>query len=60
MTEFYFNIATGQVEEGHQSSSDDLMGPYATREGAAAALTTARERTEQWDQDDREWDEGRK
>ncbi len=58
MGEFWFNIATKQVEEGHQSDSRDLMGPYPTREEAENALETARERTEQWDREDEEWNRG--
>ena len=34
------------------------MGPYATKEEAANALTHARENTERWDEDDRRWNEG--
>ena len=58
MSEYWFNIATRQVEEGHQSDSSDLMGPYPTREAAQNALATARENTERWDAEDREWNEG--
>ena len=56
--QFYFNTRTGQVEElQKKSQSKDLLGPYPTREAAAAALRTARERTEAWDEDDRRWRE---
>ncbi len=58
MSEYWFNIATRQVEEGHQSDASDLMGPYPTREAAQNALATARENTERWDAEDREWNEG--
>jgi hypothetical protein len=34
------------------------MGPYPTREAAQNALATAREKTERWDEEDREWNEG--
>lgn len=56
--EFWFNLRTKQVEEGRQSSWDDLMGPYATREEAAQALEIAKRRNEQADEDDRAWREG--
>ena len=57
--QFFFNTATGQVEElTKKSQSKDLLGPYPTREAAAAALDTARARTEQWDEDERRWREG--
>ncbi|MFV0458420.1 MAG: SPOR domain-containing protein [Actinomycetales bacterium] len=58
MGKFWFNVRTRQVEEGHQSEGADLMGPYQTREEAANALELARERTEQWDEEDREWRDG--
>lgn len=36
---FWYNIATGQVEEEeHTSRKDNLMGPYPTREAAQNAL----------------------
>nr|WP_243889149.1 methionine aminopeptidase [Dermatophilus congolensis] len=51
---FWFNIATGQVEEdSSHSRKRDLMGPYPTREAAAGALRSARERTAAWDAEDR-------
>jgi hypothetical protein len=57
--QFYYNVSTGQVEElAKKSQSKDLLGPYPTREAAAAALETARQRTEQWDEDDRRWKSG--
>ena len=54
---FFYNVSTGQVEEvERRSQGKDLMGPYATREEAAAALATARSRTEAWDREDAEED----
>lgn len=50
--EFWFNVATKQVEEGHRSSWQDLMGPYPTREAAARALEQAAARTKSWDETD--------
>jgi hypothetical protein len=55
--EFYYNVDTGQVEEGKQSSGTELMGPYASREAAASALSTAQKRNEAWDREDQDWDE---
>ena len=46
--QFWFNVATKQVEEGHRSSWQDLMGPYSTREEAARALEQAAARTKAW------------
>lgn len=53
MAEYWFNTATKQVEEGHQSDWRDLMGPYGTREEAERAIQSAQERTEKWDAEDR-------
>jgi hypothetical protein len=50
--QFWFNVVTKQVEEGHQSSWQDLMGPYPTREAAQHALEQAAMRTKAWDADD--------
>jgi hypothetical protein len=52
---FWFNVTTGEVEEGQQSSWEHVMGPYATREEAARALEIAKQRNQDWDDDDREW-----
>jgi purine nucleoside permease len=54
-TQYWYNVRTGQVEEGHFSSWTHLMGPYATREEAQAALDKARSRTEAWEADDEKW-----
>ena len=57
--QFFYNVRTGQVEEtANKSQSKDLLGPYPTREAAAAALELARKRTEDWDEEDRRWNKG--
>lgn len=53
--EFYFNTATGEVEEGKPSSWMARMGPYRTREEAAQALEIARRRNAAWRDDDERW-----
>lgn len=56
---YWYNIITGAVEDdASHSRKDDLMGPYQTRDEAAAALETARRRTEAWDEEDRREREG--
>jgi hypothetical protein len=56
---YWFNVGTGSVEtDDNKSPSADLMGPYDTEQEAANALQSARERTEQWDAEDRAWEEG--
>ena len=57
MTEFYYNLETGEVEEGRVSEGLKLMGPYATREEAERALARARARNQEWEDADREWDD---
>ncbi|MFP5347289.1 MAG: SPOR domain-containing protein [Actinomycetes bacterium] len=56
--QYWYNIATKQVEVGHQSDWRNLMGPYPTREQAENALETARANTERWDEEDRRWRDG--
>ncbi|WP_366521512.1 hypothetical protein [Micropruina sp.] len=38
--------------------AEDRLGPYPTRDEAAAALEKVRERNEQWDREDEEYEEG--
>jgi hypothetical protein len=55
---YWYNTATGQVEtDDDRGQAQDVMGPYETREEASRALQSARQRTEKWDQEDREWEE---
>ncbi len=55
MTAFYYNIRTGQVEQlASKGQSKDLLGPYTSRESAQQALDLARQRTEQWDEQESE------
>lgn len=55
-TQYFFNVSTGQVEElATKGQSKDLLGPYPTREAAAAALATAKAKTEAWDEEDRRY-----
>lgn len=49
MTEYWYNVTTGQVEEGAQSSWKHLLGPYDTREEAASALRRVRENNDAWE-----------
>ena len=58
-TQYYFNLTTGQVEPAEgKSAAKDVLGPYATRAEAEQALERARARTEDWDEEDRRWDDG--
>jgi hypothetical protein len=52
---FWFNVNTKQVETDEtRSEAVDVLGPYPTREAAARALETARERTKAWEADEAE------
>ncbi|AKU16639.1 hypothetical protein [Luteipulveratus mongoliensis] len=56
---FWYNVSSGQVEEdGGTEPKGDLMGPYDSREQAEGALAAAKNKTEQWDAEDRAWNEG--
>lgn len=57
MGEFYYNLESGQVEEGKSSDVFERMGPYATREEAANALKSAEARNDRWDEEDKAWNE---
>ena len=56
MSEFYYNTVTGEVEEGKQSASNRLMGPYESREEASRALEIAAERNAEWERENLAWD----
>jgi hypothetical protein len=58
MVPYYFNVRTGRVEQvENKSQGKDLLGPYPNRQDAEQALRSARERTERWDEEDREAEE---
>jgi len=54
---YWYNVSTGQVEtDDDRSRGADVMGPYPSEAEAAKALESARERTDKWDDEDREWE----
>jgi hypothetical protein len=53
--EYFFNTTTGVVEEGRQSSWEHLLGPFATFEEASHAIDIASEKSNAWDDEDKEW-----
>lgn len=55
--EYYFNVRTGEVEEGKRSNPAGLLGPYPTREEAEQALAKVEQRNEAWDEMDEEDDD---
>jgi hypothetical protein len=57
MERWWYNTKTGQVEpDDNHGPNRDVLGPYGSQEEAARALEIARERTEKWDAEDREWE----
>ncbi len=50
--QFWYDLSTGQVDEGGKKGAAQRLGPYATRAEAQAALDLARRRTEAWDAQD--------
>ncbi|PFG41339.1 hypothetical protein ATJ97_3891 [Georgenia soli] len=55
--EFYYNLATGQVEEGKVHGATNRMGPYPSAEAAAQALARAQDRNERWAEEDEAWED---
>jgi hypothetical protein len=54
--QYYYNSATGEVEQGRQSNALDRLGPFKTRAEAERAPEIVRERAEQWAREDAEED----
>ena len=53
---YWYNVTTKSVEtDANRSRDADVLGPYATREAAEAAIETAHKRTEEQDAEDRRW-----
>ncbi|WP_033424218.1 hypothetical protein [Actinomadura flavalba] len=52
--DWWFCLKHMKVEHGPGCPDKDRMGPYSSQADAASALTTARQRNERWDEEDRE------
>jgi hypothetical protein len=55
--QWFYCLKHRSVEPWEGCRAEDRLGPYPDRETAARALDIARERTEAWDEADREWEE---
>lgn len=58
---WYFNLETGEVENGPVSDWTRRIGPYASEAEATQALEIARARNEKWEAEDareRAWADG--
>ncbi|GAA2458957.1 SPOR domain-containing protein [Agromyces mediolanus] len=49
---FWYNMRTGEVEQGFVSQSADRVGPFDTREEAEHALEKLRANSEKWAAED--------
>jgi hypothetical protein len=52
--QFWYNMRTGEVEQGFQSPSINRVGPFATHEEATHALEKLRENSAKWAEEDAE------
>lgn len=52
MGDYWYNVRTGQVEQGKQSSWKHLLGPYSTYAEATKALERVEQNNEAWDAQD--------
>ncbi len=50
---WFYNLRTRQVEGPGASRAEQRLGPFATREEAADALSRVTARNEAWDDEDR-------
>ncbi|MFB7634528.1 hypothetical protein ACFC0M_26745 [Streptomyces sp. NPDC056149] len=57
--EWFYCLKHQAVEEGPQCRAADRFGPYGTREEAAHAMETARERNLEWETDPKWHDMGK-
>ncbi|MDN6521156.1 MAG: methionine aminopeptidase [Yaniella sp.] len=55
---YWYNVKTGEVEDGPQSMGKDRIGPIATRDEAANALASYEQRNLSWDEEDEDDDWG--
>ncbi len=54
---YWYNVDTKSAESDEaRGQGAQVMGPYATEAEARQAIEHARENTERWDDEDREWD----
>lgn len=51
-TKYWYNLETGQVEQGYESPAIDRAGPFDTAEEAANAPHLFKERSKKWAEDE--------
>ncbi|WP_157674605.1 SPOR domain-containing protein [Agrococcus jejuensis] len=52
MTDYWYNLETGAVEEGMVSPGYDRAGPFTSAEEAAKAPEIIKQRSKQWAAED--------
>lgn len=50
--QYWYNLKTGLVEHGYESSVVDRVGPFATEDEAAHALEKLRANSAKWAEED--------
>lgn len=55
MSQWWYCLVHQRVEGEEGCPNSERLGPFDTKEEAANALEIARERNEQWDRDEDEW-----
>ncbi|MFM6973981.1 MAG: SPOR domain-containing protein [Agromyces sp.] len=50
--QWWYNLATGEVEQGMISQSYDRVGPFDSRADAERALERLAENSRKWDEDE--------
>jgi hypothetical protein len=50
--DYWYNMKTGEVEQGFQSPTIDRVGPFNTHKEAAHALQKLRENSAKWAEED--------
>ncbi len=56
--QYWFNVDSKQVETDETRSQDaNVLGPYTSEADAANALQRVAENNEEWDEEDRRWDD---
>jgi hypothetical protein len=53
---WWYNLLSGQVEEGAGAPNAERLGPFETESEAKNAIDHARERNEKWDKENSAWD----
>lgn len=55
MSEYWWCLTHGRVEQGDVCKSEDRLGPYPTEEAAASWRTRHETREETWEEEDERW-----